>query len=311
MIVTHKKVAEILKHWKLEKETISDIYYEGSGGKNENAFYVGTHFVLKYTANPGKLRIHADLSRKMEQMGMRAAVPVKTTKGLDFVQDGESFFCLTERIEGRQVVAEKLYQKDYFPDAGFIGEIIGRLHTALRDVEAVVSDENLYETVTKWALPRAREILCLSPDFCRHYIETFGGLHDKLPRQIIHRDPNPGNILFSGDAWGFIDFDLSERNLRIFDPCYAATAVLSESFVKQDNAGLQKWLQIYKDMIRGYDRMAKLTEEERLAMPYVILANQLICVAWFAEQDKYPELYETNKQMTQWLVENFMQLAIS
>lgn len=54
--------------------------------------------------------------------------------------------------------------------------------------------------------------------------------------------------------------------------------------------------------------MAKLTEAERNAIPYVILANQFVCVAWFAEQDKYAEIYETNKRMTAWLMERFGEL---
>ena len=52
-----------------------------------------------------------------------------------------------------------------------------------------------------------------------------------------------------------------------------------------------------------------LTEAERKAIPYIILANQFVCVAWFAEQDKYAEILETNKQMTQWLIRNFEALG--
>lgn len=54
--------------------------------------------------------------------------------------------------------------------------------------------------------------------------------------------------------------------------------------------------------------MAKLTEKERMAIPYVILANQFVCVAWFAEQDKYAEILETNKKMTRWLLNQFEKL---
>lgn len=33
MTVTHKKAAQILKHWNLSDETITDIYYDGTGNK--------------------------------------------------------------------------------------------------------------------------------------------------------------------------------------------------------------------------------------------------------------------------------------
>jgi Ser/Thr protein kinase RdoA (MazF antagonist) len=73
----------------------------------------------------------------------------------------------------------------------------------------------------------------------------------------------------------------------------------------QDNG---KWLDIYRDILWGYDSVAHLTPEERQAVPYVILANQFVCVAWFAEQEKYAEIFETNKRMTAWLIENFEEL---
>jgi len=138
----------------------------------------------------------------------------------------------------------------------------------------------------------------------------FLSLHDQLPRQIIHRDPNPGNIILSGDKWGFIDFDLSEQNVRIYDPCYAATAILSESFDQKDDKKLQQWLDIYQNILLGYDHVIKLTDEEHKAIPYVLLSNQLVCVAWFSEQEKYAELYEINKAMTRWLIGVFERLKI-
>ena len=147
-------------------------------------------------------------------------------------------------------------------------------------------------------------MLGLSDEFCQGYLDTFGALYPDLPRQIIHRDPNPGNIICAEDQWGFIDFDLAERNARIYDPCYAATAVLSETFGENN----EKWLETYRDIICGYDSVARLSEAERRAIPYVVLANQFVCVAWFSEQDKYAEVFETNKQMTLWLLRKFEEL---
>ena len=144
----------------------------------------------------------------------------------------------------------------------------------------------------------------LSEAFCIEYLKIFSELYPRLPRQIIHRDPNPGNIICAEDQWGFIDFELTERNVRIYDPCYAATAILSERF-GQDNEG---WLDIYGEIICGYDSVVRLTEEERKAIPYVILANQFVCVSWFAEQDKYAEILEINKKMTIWLIEKLEEL---
>ena len=37
-------------------------------------------------------------------------------------------------------------------------------------------------------------------------------------------------------------------------------------------------------------------------------ANQFVCVAWFAGEDKYAELLEINKQITLWLIDKFEEL---
>ena len=300
MTITHKKAALILKQWNLEGETITDIYYEGTGNKNDSACYVGEKYVLKFTANLGKLKKHIEVSKALHSIGLLSAVPVPTTDGVEFISDGEVYFYLTRRLPGAQMVAQRFGEGN----GRFVGEIIGQLHLALSRIEDCVSEADLLATVRDWALPKAKVALNLSDAFCKEYLDTFANLYPNLPRQIIHRDPNPGNIICSHDQWGFIDFELAERNARIYDPCYAATAVLSETF-RQEN---DKWLRIYRDIICGYDSVAHLTDEERKAIPYVILANQFVCVAWFAGQDKYAEIFETNKRMTAWLIERFEEL---
>ena len=300
MTITHKKAAQIVKHWNLDGETITDIYYEGTGNKNDNACYVGEKYVLKFTANLGKLKKHIKVSKELESIGLLSAVPVPTTSGAEYISDGEVYFYLTCRLPGEQMAAHRFADGD----GRFVGEIIGQLHLALSGIEDCVSEADLLATLRDWALPKAKAALNLADTFCKDYLDTFSALYPKLPRHIIHRDPNPGNIICANDQWGFIDFELAERNARIYDPCYAATAVLSETF-GQDN---DKWLRLYRDIICGYDSVAHLTDAERLSVPYVILANQFVCVAWFAGQDKYAEIFEINKKMTAWLIEKFEEL---
>ena len=308
-MVSRKKIAEILKHWNLENETVFDIYYENTGEKNDRAFYIGDAYVLKRTANLDELLNHNALSKSLKRAGLCTAVPVAAVDGREYIRDGDVYFYLTTRLPGRQMAVGELYAEDGGIKARLIGEMIGKLHLALNEIDLCVNDVNIYDTVKSWALPKAKEALGLSDAFCRTYLNDFGALYDKLPRQIIHRDPNPGNMICADGKWGFIDFELSERNVRICDPCYAATAILSESFA--ENAGkLEKWLELYKNIIRGYDSAARLTAEESKAIPYILLANQLICTAWFTEQEKYAELYETNRKMTRWLAEHFDALCL-
>ena len=300
MTITHKKAAQILQNWNLSSATITDIYDNSTGSKNENACYVGEHYVLKFTANLGKLKKHIEVSKALHNIGLLSAVPVPTTDGAEYISDGEVYFYLTRRLPGEQMVSNRFGEGD----GRFVGEIIGQLHLALSRIEDCVSEADLLTTVRDWALPKAKAALNLTDAFCKEYLDIFANLYPKLPRQIIHRDPNPGNIICANDQWGFIDFELAERNARIYDPCYAATAVLSETFGQEND----KWLKIYRDILWGYDSVAHLTDAERKAIPYILLANQFVCVAWFSEQDKYAELFETNKKMTDWLIGKYAEL---
>lgn len=310
MNITHKKAAEILTHWNLGSAPISDIYYEGTGVRNENAFYVGDAYVLKFTANLGKLKNHIAVSQAVEQAGLCAATVIPTASGKAYVTEGELFFYLTCRLPGKQITPGTQGKEDFSASGRFIGEIIGQLHLALAKLELPVNDADLYATVRDWALPNAGDILGWNQDTCRTYLDTLGALYPQLPRQVIHRDPNPGNIIRAKDKWGFIDFELSERNARIYDPCYAATAVLSEIFPDADDTTLAKWLDLYQDIILGYHSILPLTKAEQQAIPYVILANQLVCVAWFAGEEKYADLLTINKRMTLWLIQNMDKLTL-
>lgn len=311
IMMTHKKIRDILKHWNLENETISDIFYENTGEQNHNACYVGNRYVIKFTANLGEMNKHIALSKALSNAGLSAAVPIKSADGREIIEDDELYFYLTPRLTGSQINAGDMYGHDYREKARFVGKIIGQLHLALQNVDAVVNDVNLYENVIHWAMPKAKQFMALPESLCNEYVETFGRLYSQLPRQIIHRNPNPGNIILSHDRWGFIDFELSERNIRIFDPCYAATGILCESLDERDTSKLTKWVDIYHNIMNGYDSVVRLSQEEREAIPYVILSNQLVCVAWLSEQAQYQDIFDANKKMTRWIVDSFQQLRIN
>lgn len=124
-----------------------------------------------------------------------------------------------------------------------------------------------------------------------------------MPTQLIHRDINPSNMIFAGKEFkSFVDFDLSEVNLRIFDICYCTTAILSECINNQINFAV--WQKILNNLIKGYKRIDKLSEYEIEAIPYVIYSIEIICIAYFSKYDKFEELTERNISMLKWLTEN-------
>ena len=237
-------------------------------------------------------------------------VVIPTKDGREYVQEGELYFTLSRKIDGERVMAGKLYLDDYEKKARFIGEIIGWLDKALSTVDTATDEVDTCDAVKSWALPKVSSEFGLDDDFTKTFLEGFERLYKSIPRQVIHRDPNPSNIIVAEDKWGFIDFELSERNVRIFDPCYAATAILSETFEDGNSDKFMKWISVLKEMIAGYDSVVKLTEEEKQAVPYIILANQFISTAYFADKDRYEGLYATNKKMTRSIIDNIEMMKI-
>lgn len=104
--------------------------------------------------------------------------------------------------------------------------------------------------------------------------------------------------------------ECTERNIRIFDPCYAATSILSEGFEEKDSVKLDKWMENFENIIIGYDSVCKLSKEEKDAIPYVVYAIQIIFVAYCSSIDKLSELSKVNQKMLLWLYDNRGELSV-
>ena len=310
IMLTHRKITEILAEWGMENEPVTDVVYPESGEISNTAKYVGTDYVIKYTGNLGNVIKAISIAKALDSVGLYAPVAVQTTDGKEYVKNGELFFFLCRRVNGDRILASKVYLAEYEQKGRFIGEVIGQLDLALQQIDVPVEDTDTFAIARDWALPALREVLSAEGAFAGIDMQEMERLYYALPRQIIHRDPNPGNIIVSRDKWGFIDFELSERNVRIFDPCYAAGAILSETFEDGNEAKLERWTGILKEIMCGYDSVVHMTAEEKAAIPYMILTNQVISTAWFADKDKYRDQYETNLKMTRWIIRNFDKLKL-
>ena len=111
-------------------------------------------------------------------------------------------------------------------------------------------------------------------------VEFLESVYDRLPKQLIHRDVHFGNFLFSeGNLSGYIDFDLSQRNIRIFDICYFLTGLLAEE--TDDAFTKNEWIEIAKSVIAGYESIISLSEIEKNAIPCVMECIEILFVAYF------------------------------
>ena len=303
---SERELRKVLENWDIDKDLpISDIFIMDGAKVSGNVWKVGKDYILK-TGDREKLLKNLSVSKALQRQGFTSSLPILTKTGNEYL-DGSEIFILTQGLKGNPLAKSDRFGDDCGKFGEKYGKSIAQLHKALKTIQEDMSlDEmNLYNNVTEWALPSVKKQnmqwgMGIDESFFDDYIKNFGKLYDRLPKQLIHRDPNPSNILFEdGEVSGFIDFDLSEVNVRLWDVCYCATGILSEGI----NEAYEKWLDILAGILHGYNLEGKLTQEEKQAVFYVICSIQMICIAYFGSHDKFKELANTNRKMLRYIIQ--------
>lgn len=307
-MLTEKELRQILKNWDIPQDMpINDVRIVDGTKTANNTWQIGKEYVLK-TGDRAALLRNARVAKAMEEYGLPAAVPVPTINGGDITED-QTGFVLIRRTKGKPLSKAERFGEN-FADFGFkYGQSIAKLHKALNEAEEDIKpfEQNLFAHVTERALPKVQKQnvqwdIGITDSFFEEYIHDFSALYEKLPKQLIHRDPNPCNILFfGGEVSGFADFELSERNIRLWDPCYCATGILSEQH-DVENA-YDKFPEILGAVLHGYNSEAPLTAEEKQAVYYVICSIQMICTSYFESVNDYKDLAKINREMLMYIIE--------
>ncbi|WP_313165230.1 helix-turn-helix domain-containing protein [Sedimentibacter sp.] len=313
VMFTEKELREILSNWDVQQDLpIIDVYTMDGTKISGNVWLVGEDYILK-AGSRERMLTNMKVAKALAAQGFVASTPVLSKSGKEYLDKGQ-IVVLTRGIKGNPLSKPDRFGESRREFGKKYGESIARLHKALTVVESEIQpyEQNLYTHVTEWALLEVRKQnikfnMGLPDTFFEDYINNFGILFDKLPKQLIHRDPNPSNILFDGgEVTGFIDFDLSERNVRLWDPCYCATGILSE-WRGVDHI-YEKWPDILEGIIRGYDNVNPLMFEEKQAIFYVICSIQMICTAYFEGVPAYKELAKQSREMLKFIWENEMHI---
>ena len=174
--------------------------------------------------------------------------------------------------------------------AASIGTALGRLDAALASFHHPASDHHLL-----WDIQNAADLAPLTPalprdlkprilPFLDHFTARIAPALAHLPRQVIHGDFNPHNLLADpgqpGTLTGILDFGDMTLSHRICDLAVAASYLIDPA----DPAGL------LVPLTRAYHRANPLTEAELRLLPDLItarLATTLTISAWRAA--RYPE----------------------
>lgn len=209
---------------------------------------------------------------------------VFTKENTAFVKDDEYYYILSEKLSGSNIIS--IRDTPWIGDK--MGKIIADLHIAFKECEKQEEfwNNSLPSEMNGWIRQSFNENgwKYIDEKLFEKTVHQLELLYRYLPVQLIHRDVHFGNFLFNdGKFSGYIDFDLSQRNIRIFDLCYFMLGLLSEE-AKLDITS-EKWFSILRDVFNGYNQKILLLEEEIKAVPYVMKSIELLFVAWFLGQN--------------------------
>ncbi|MCI8801416.1 MAG: phosphotransferase [Lachnospiraceae bacterium] len=268
-------ITKILFHWGVEKSEVKQIY--------RTAWQVGEQYVLKEYQNQKTLERNLKILQILDGMNVPVGKIVPACDNRQYISLEDSFYFLAERLPGKHI---SHFGND--TDLAFaMGEIIADLHMAFRKCEDVEGlwDNSLLDEMNGWVKSSLEKTdwKYISREAYEKTTEQLAMVYDSLPVQLIHRDVHFGNFLFeNGRFSGYIDFDLSQRNIRIFDICYFLMGLLCEE--EKADFSEEMWFLFLENVFAGYESRLELSEMEKRAVPYVMECIELLFVAYFERE---------------------------
>lgn len=239
--------------------------------------------ILKHYADAAPAARAAEVAKGLADLGIPAARFCPTPQGGYTVAAGGGCFCMLEVLAGKAPAPLAGNAED---NGRLLGRCLGQLHTAMK-ILPLPAGLPLMDSMAEfggWVSETFRERATPVPRVLTDACAGFVSLYRQLPRQMIHRDVHPGNLLFQEERWtGLLDLDLCQQNARLFDVCYLGGSLLGECL--GDPAAEARWRACFRGILAGYDAFSPLTAAEKAAVPGMLLLIQLIFCAWIAGQD--------------------------
>ncbi|WP_433947811.1 phosphotransferase enzyme family protein [Bacillus tropicus] len=292
-------ILEIVNFW-FEDKDVTDIEIKANVTK---IHCNNKSYILKEKGSIKQLLVEIHVLEQLDEKGVKVQKLVETSNSEKYVFYKEKYYCLYEYVAGSVL---EIKDTENLKELGStIGEEIANLHQALNSVnnnkELVKRD--LYKLVYEWALPNLQKNEHVNQDVVQKMNQIhsdFKKTVNPLRKQIIHRDMHLSNVIFKDNEFqGFIDFELLESNVRVFDLCYCCTSILSELYSDETLRG--KWLHIVSKIFEGYYKQTISTREELQSVWYVMLSIQVIFITYFVQ---LPDLLNLNEEMFLWIFEN-------
>ncbi|ELC8442341.1 phosphotransferase [Clostridium perfringens] len=314
LIKNKEELQSLVDTWGINKDLdIKEEYISYETKREPHIWSVGEDYILKMTNIENEMKNNVYISKLLLKGDVPAQKVVETSKGEFYISLNNKYYGLFTKIKGE--VLKDYFEGDYVKRGFYLGECAAKLHKGLKTITEEVMekekiwDNNMIEELNGWVkeeidkyLPQcilSEEEIDSFNNIRRDLSENFEELYLKLPRQVIHRDFHGENMIFQNEELvGYIDFDLTQINARIFDVCYLCTGSLASVFQNEDKRN--KWIDFSKSVIEGYKSNVNITVEEKRSLKYMILSIELIMIAFFVKEG-YKDIADINIKMVSWI----------
>lgn len=290
----NEELSEILTSFNIQKANYIEQIHR-------NIWSIDNTYILKRGTNHVQFGKNVTLSNMLAEKGIPVARYYKTIDGKSYYVGGNECYCLMGKISGQHMDP---YLGNSKENGRILGNTVATLHIALKEIEGQIEccEANSIKELNDWIVEKIKiEKIDLRTDIIDDFF-AFEPLYSTLPRQLIHRDMHLGNLMF--DNWnfvGYLDFDISQKNVRIFDICYLGAGMLMGNYQREDRFKL--WREIFDGVVQGYEEICPLLENERMAIPMMFIIIELTFTAFFSRIGRV-EVLQSCIDMVNWLYDN-------
>jgi len=273
----------------------------------ESAWDIDDAYILKTSKKQAWLDRSIGLSRLLRAEGLPVIEYIPTPDGKPYIFHNEKLWSLMKKIRGSVMDPFHGNSKE---NGILLGLSLAKLHKALKNIggQTDAVDADFPEEFQSWILPALEKNRVSFADGVLSSIESFfRQAYNALPRQLIHRDMHPGNLLFeNGALTGYLDLDLCQKNARVFDIVYLGCSLLVENY--QNETRLTQWRETFAGILQGYSALLPLQKNEIDAIPALFLFDEVLFTAFYANNNQ-PETAKSCVEMTNWLYANIAGLV--
>ena len=304
------EIKTILGNWDISKdlkiEDVTHTDWETQEKSEWQTWQIGDGYYIK-TSERSKMIRSIKIAKALKKQGLDSEfLPIPTKSGADHL-DGENIFLLTKKIgelpNNRPLSDDEIgrlenngLREKY---ASNLGQAVAKIHKALKLIQHDIKpyEGNLYEPC-KDMIPKIKEAnLGISEEFFADYTETFGKLYPKLPKQLIHGNLCGDCAVYdeTGEVICVKSFEFENvSHARIFDITWCAGEINAQP-------DIDLYLKTLKEIIKGYNSINPLTDEEKQAFYYVICATYINGFGYF---DESMDLHSRGNKALIFLAEN-------